>query len=123
MSVVLSDEQYRAARYAVVNIVHEHRLGGRSVPPTVIGLYRQMTQLTANGQGAVQFVCDAPELDAGGDDLIGTATAAVLLGWCERTVRRRAKELGGIRPAGRQLVFSRRSVAAFASRQPQGTPL
>lgn len=112
MSAEFSDAAYLAARYAVINIVHEHRIANRTIPREVLILYQQMKDVTAGGHKDLRFVCNEPQLDVAGD-IIGTATAAILLGWSERTVRRRATELGGIRPTGRDLVFSRRNVVAY----------
>ena len=110
MTVELSNEMFKAMRHAVMALVHERTLANRNVPPPVAAAYHKL--VTGSGHKDIQFICDTAESEPVGD-MIGTATTALLLGWSERTVRRRAVELGGIRPTGRDLVFSRRSVADY----------
>lgn len=109
MTIEIPDDMFNAMRYAVIALVRERSVASRGVPPAVSDAYRK---LTAGGHNAIQFTCNTAESETVGD-MIGTATTAALLGWSERTVRRRAVELGGIRPTGRDLVFSRRSVADY----------
>jgi hypothetical protein len=118
MTVELPDEMYKAMRYSVIALVRERAVAGRGVPPTVSDAYRK---LTASGQDAFKFNCTPPQLEED-DDLIGTAATASLLGCSERTVRRRAATLGGIRPTGRDLVFSRRSVVAYTHKASERNP-
>ncbi|MEN4476864.1 hypothetical protein [Mycolicibacterium cosmeticum] len=115
MSVEITDEVFLAMRYAVIALVQERNVAKRDIPKSVADIYPALRDntLTASGHETFKLVCGRTELEQAGD-IIGTAAAAALLGWSERTVRRRARELGGIRPTGRDLVFRRRYVAAYA---------
>lgn len=106
----MSDDDFRVMRWAVITIARERSVANRTVSAELARVYRKL--LTASGHGAFKFNCTPPQLEEN-DDLIGTAATASLLGCSERTVRRRAATLGGIRPTGRDLVFSRRSVVAY----------
>ncbi|MFA7513846.1 MAG: hypothetical protein WCZ29_25530 [Mycolicibacterium vanbaalenii] len=109
MSLDLPEYLLGGVLYGLGHFIRERDLAGRGVPAEVRAAHRWLTTMSAIGH---QTRCDAEESEQ--DDLIGTAQAAALLGCTERHVRRIQADLDGARPAGRNLVFSRRQVIQYA---------
>lgn len=112
--LLIPEESFKWMRHAVCTLVHERRIAGRGVPPGWTTLYRDF--MSDNGHKFRELQTRTGQLDED-DDLIGSTEAALLLGWTPRTVLRHRTELGGVRPAGRHWLFSRRSVVACIERR------
>lgn len=97
----LSDDDIRGAYYCCAEVLRGRRLRGQPVPSWLRALYDRLDNEVRASRTRQESGSAEPELKP--DEWIGTAQAAVLLGWSRRRVQRRAADLDGQIVGGRWL--------------------
>ncbi len=111
MTVTLTDDQARAAQYAVAEFLRRRRISGQPTPPAVARLAQHLA-MSAHGP---QPVCAPTPLKP---EMCDTQEVAHILGCSTRHARRLAPTLEAQRIAGRW-VYPRRNVTEYKEGQQQ----
>lgn len=107
----LSDEDLRAAYYCAGEVLRGRRLRGQPIPAWLRTLFDHLDSEVRASHTRQQSRSDETQLKS--DDWIGSGQAAVILGWSQRRVQRRAADLDG-RSIGGRLAFREAVVVEYA---------
>jgi hypothetical protein len=103
----LTSQQVEAALFAVSDVVTRRRMFGQPIPPAVVALRQKLEIASVCG---TETDSEAEQLK---DDLIDSDTAAEILGYSSRWVRKIHASLDGRCIAG-SWVFQRQKVIEYA---------